>query len=360
MPVRLISTFIWKGVRESAGGGERGPMKCTGVRCFYFLLSLFFQSVFAQIEWSEPIELGYGSSPDFMIDRQTGRLHVVIKKEAVSPPTGSGGVYYIVLDSLGHVLHQEKPVAGTESDCNLWDGGPAITVDKYSAPHVCYRQGNQVSGDWPYTIYYIRKTSSAFSAGWSNNIPVSINEPRVFNVRMTVEGENIVHIVRGTQVERIWGPIKYQQYWNGNKISEQTMEPTRYRNDNSFSIAADKNKVTHFVFGCPGIPTSLEEGTIKYYRALPGQRTMFYVTDLQKPSGMGRTCSPDLFPDQAGFIHFSYGSTNDSEVGGPAIRYVRYGGNTILNGTLVTLPGEMELSYESERRRPSAHQNVRR
>jgi len=88
----------------------------TGVRWFCLLLSLFYQSIFAQIEWSDPIELGVGSSPDFVIDRQTGRLHVLIKNDSNIPPLGSGGVHYVVLDSLGTLLHQEAPIIGTESE----------------------------------------------------------------------------------------------------------------------------------------------------------------------------------------------------------------------------------------------------
>lgn len=341
MPARLILTATSIIVQELAGGGERGPMKqLTGVRWFCLWLSLFIPSLFAQIEWSDPIDLGYGSSPYLAIDRNTGYLHIVIKNESQMPPVYTGGVYYFVLDSLGNILHMETPVQGTEADQSSWDGGPCIAIDKNSTPHICFRQGNIWSS--PYTVYYKRKLGSYFSAGWSNNVPIIVNEIRGFRVRMAVDSENIVHIVRGTQSDNIWGPIIYNRLWNGNNVYQQTIEPTRYRNDSSFSIMTDKDDHVHLVFGCPGLPENLQEGTIKYYRALPDYNDMFYVTDLQKSSGTGRTCSPDIFPDQAGFIHFSYGSNADAEAGGPVIRYARYGGNTILNDTIVTDPGELD------------------
>ena len=83
---------------------------------FTFLI-LFHSTGTAQEEWSPPIIISGGVSPDFDIDRNTGHLHIVSMLD---------GVIYTETDSAGNILiHEEVP--GTERDAihgssGIWTG----------------------------------------------------------------------------------------------------------------------------------------------------------------------------------------------------------------------------------------------
>ena len=299
---------------------------CSGLFVL-FVLILSSYPVYSQITWSDPIEIAEGTSPDMVIDRNTGNLHIVTKRY---------GITYTVMDSTGTIIHQEI-VPGTENDNKSWDAGATIAVDPDGNPHLCYRWQYE---SWIYRIYYKRKVGK----DWLGAVQIADNKIRGYNVRMAVDQDFRVHIVCGERGDEIWGPVTYYRIKNGfiDHVQEN-IEPTAYRSDSALEIDTDSQNHVHVVFGCPGQRDNTSAGLITYYRGIPEQDDLFYVTRLQSDFGQGRTASPDIFADQAGYLHFSYGSNQDVDAGDiPAIRYVRYMGNSIIRNTLVTRPGDLD------------------
>jgi hypothetical protein len=113
--------------------------KTLGVRILLFLL-LFSGFLHAQQEWSTPIVISGGVSPDFDIDRNTGHLHIISMMD---------GVIYTETDPVGNILVHEQ-IPGTESESGGWNFGASIAVDDIGYPHVCYRHpldlSNQIVG----------------------------------------------------------------------------------------------------------------------------------------------------------------------------------------------------------------------
>lgn len=296
-----------------------------------FVLFLFLVSslpVFSQITWSDAVEIAEGSSPDFVVDRNTGNLHIVTKRY---------GVTYTVMDSTGTIIHQEI-VPGTQNDNKAWDAGPTIAVDPDGNPHICYRWQYE---SWMYRIFYIRKIGNS----WKNPIKIADQKLRAFNVRMAVDQDFRVHIVYGERgPDEIWGPVTYYQIKNGYiDHVQENIDPTAYRSDSGLEIDTDMNNHVHVVFGCPGQRVNTSQGLISYYRGIPEQDDLFFVTRLQPDAGQGRTSTPDIYSDPSGFLHFSFGSNEDAEAGGiPAIRYVRYSDNSIIRSTIVSRPGDLD------------------
>jgi len=288
--------------------------------------------IFAQ-QWSAPINIGDGNTPDFVIDRNTGHLHIVYTLKPY-------GVYYSERDANGKKIKKEL-IPNTSTDGGEWDFGPTVAVDMDGYPHVCFREP---LGDTYYSVYYTRKTAS----GWSTPLKITNNVKRSYVVRMAIDGSNIVHIARSEALtirsKYVWGPITYYCIENG-YITKIIGEFTPYRADNRIELDVTPDGTVHMILGCPGL-----DGDVPNYE---GPITYFHFNDqTQSPTSTGvdihssqcwqRNGVPDVFIDTTNSVHMIYGAKVDQSVNDkPSIRYVLYRDNEEVRQGTVTNAGEL-------------------
>jgi len=296
-------------------------------RCIFLsviLLILFNTSANTQVEWSDPILISNGISPDFDIDRNTGHLHIV---------SMLNGVIYTETDVEGTILFQES-VAGAENDIGGFTFGATIAVDNEGIPHVCFREPNN---NLTFSIYYLNK----YSGDWGDPLRLSITLYRGYMVRMAIDGLNRAHIAWGQGVGDIWGPVTYRRIENGriNMRQEDIAGPDQYRADDRLEIDASQEGLVRLIIGCP----NPNNGPITYYRSTTADGPLQSMGDIHAAVCTGRNGSPDIFVDQAGNVHMCYGSQVDFNIGGvPSIRYVRYEGDTQIRHLTATQLGWLQ------------------
>ena len=89
---------------------------CSGLFVL-FVLILSSYPVYSQITWSDPIEIAEGTSPDMVIDRNTGNLHIVTKRYGITYEGLYDGLRILFLDLLewrGSVTDWFRPGIGFE------------------------------------------------------------------------------------------------------------------------------------------------------------------------------------------------------------------------------------------------------
>jgi len=294
------------------------------VICFIALIDMGM----AQFEWSNPIFINSGYNPDFYIDENTGRIHIVSMRS---------GVLYTVTDSLGQIVEDPFRIPQTGNDNGGWQFGPTVAVDNDGYPHICFRRwdnkGN--STNMEFDVYYIRKGPS----GWSAPRYVSNDVWRGYVVRMAIDGENRVHIARGSAAvgEILGGPVTYYRIIN-DQLETVRSDIIPYRADDRLELDVTDDGIVHLILGSP----DRVQAPVTYYRSTDGGDNMAAVGDIHNIQCTGRNGCPDVFADKAGNVHFSYGSKTDQGVEGePSIRYVRYLGNYPLTNTIVSEPGDL-------------------
>jgi hypothetical protein len=264
-------------------------------------------------QWSDPVVISDGFSPDFAIDPNTGHLHVVAILD---------GVIYTETDETGHIITPSQVIPGTSKDVEYWSFGATVAVDQAGFPHVCFRVPK---GDNHYDLYYTRKTLS----GWLKNpLLVSSNRDRGYMVRMAVDSNNKVHVVQGYMTGNIVGPVTYFRIRDN--FVEHTIDnlnplATYYRTDNRIEITVDEQNVIHVITGCPGIPNLTNEGPVTYFRSTDGGNTFQSIADIHNPNCNSRNGAPDIAVDELGITHMVYGAKIDvARNSTPSLRYVRY------------------------------------
>jgi hypothetical protein len=309
------------------GNGGKQAVRSTGRMgwAVLFILAVVFVClpVMAQFTWESPVWISPGDNPDIDIDRRNGHLHVICMRN---------GVLYTELDGAGNILLQE-PVPGAEGDAGEWQFGATIAVDSEGYPHVCYRDWEETGNpdDRFYDIYYTRKRES----GWAGTpLQVANHVWRGYAVRMAIDGLDRVHIVHGSALEDeiIGGPASYYRI-TGGFIELRRDDLVSYRADDRLEIDASGSGNVHIILGSPD-PNG---GPVSYYRSQDGGGTLFFMGDIHSPSSWGRNGCPDVFVDTTGAVHFSYGAQHDGMVNNkPAVRYVRYSGNTQARNVVVS------------------------
>jgi len=287
------------------------------------IILFFTVAVSAQHQWSDPITISGGVSPDFDIDRNTGHLHII---------SMYSGVIYTETNRLGEILVHEA-IPGTETESGGWNFGASIAVDSEGNPHVCYR--------FPldyllYNIYYVQRSYT----GWGPPYHIASNVTRGYMVRLEVDPFYRTHIAWGIATSGLWGNVSYVCIQDRRIIIRQDniAGPNLYRADDRIEIDASNDGIAHLAIGCP----NSEQGPISYYRSQSAGSYLEYVADIHAIACTGRNGSPDVFVDLTGNVHMCYGSQYDMDIGGAgSVRYVRYEGNTRVRNTIVNKAGEL-------------------
>jgi len=291
-------------------------------------------------QWSEPINITNGHAPALAIDHKTGRLHIV----AITNDPG-GGVLYTVLDSIGNIITSPYMIQNTVGDTGKYWFGPAIDLDQGGNPNVLYRQHPKEYNKYFYDVHYTR----LINGDWKDNVRVSVNQQRGYMARLAIDKSNVVHIAVGFQREDyFWGGVNYNRVFDGSLVAGEnyeitTLERDEWRPDDRISMDISPNGDIHLVLGCPGIYGNTE-GPVTYYRSEDGGDSFKWIADLHPADCYTRNGAPDVFADQAGNVHFSFGTMADLAVNDkPSIRYVKYDseGRQRIN-IPVTRPGDIE------------------
>ncbi|MFO7890420.1 MAG: PKD domain-containing protein [bacterium] len=286
--------------------------------------------------WSDPIDiLSYVNTPDFDIDRNNSHLHIVSMK------VFGGGVRYTEVDSLGNIIIEAFPVDNKDLGGIYY--GASIAVDQDGYPHICYRK--HLVEPWYYHLYYTYKTDS----GWSNHKLIAANVKRGYLVRMDIDGENRVHIIHSSLSDSSYGKVTYYQIRDGNVMGQLTKtitdplnsEDVLFKLDNRFELEASYDGDIHVVLGCP-FP---EYGKITYFYSHDAGESFTKWGHLHSTDCKRRKGDPDVFLDQVGNIHFSYGTNHDRSLDNePSVRYLRMSDDDIQEHNVVNTKGSIEKS----------------
>ena len=298
----------------------------------FLLLPVFLFSAWP--EWSDPIRIEYGTTPDMDIDPRNGNIHMIVMNSKA---------IYIKADSVGNILEKEV-VPGSENDEGGWHAGAIVSVDPEGNPHVCYRSITIRGTDWYYDLYYVRKVNGV----WSGPVTLMTNEYRAYMADMDIDSDGRVHVIRSTKrTSDLWVPLTYYRIYNGEIESTQENVGVEgsvynYRQDDRMVIKATDDGMVHLVMGCPYVP-----GTVSYYNIPAGETQFRFVAYLQASATASRNGSPDIFADSTQTLHFCYGALHDNGVNNePAIRYVRYSNGAITQNYSLTQPGDIEYWTE--------------
>ena len=291
-------------------------------------------------EWSEPVNVANGHAPAFVIDRKTGKLHIV----SITNVEG-GGVLYAVLDSVGNIVTSPYMITNTLGDTGKYWFGPAIDLDQNGNPNVLFRQHPKGYGKYFYDVDYTR----LINGQWSDPVRASVNQQRGYMSRLIIDYSNTVHITTGFQREDyFWGGVYYNRIFEetivaGKNYEITTLERDEWRPDDRVSMAMSPDGNIHLVLGCPGLYGDTE-GPVTYYRSEDGGETFKWIADIHSADCHDRNGAPDVFADKAGNVHFCFGTVADYAVNDKSsIRYVKYDaeGRQRIN-IPVTKPGDVE------------------
>jgi len=281
-----------------------------------------FHILTVQGQWSDPIYISGGTTPDLDIDRNTGALHIV---------TMINGVTYTRLDADGNLILQEI-VTGAEYDRGQYAFGATVAVDQDGHPHICYR----TFPEWFdfADAHYINRREGR----WTGHIRLSGFVERGFPIRMAIDEQNRVHIARIHALSTIEGILTYFRIINGGL--ERTQEwNVEFRPDHRLEIDTMGDNDLHIVTGNPKYP----QGQVFYFRSYNGGSNIDFVGDIHSLDCVFRNGSPDVCADQTGKVHIVYGASIDEVVENyPSIRYIQYQGTLQTRHDLVTEKGWLE------------------
>ncbi|MDZ7262244.1 MAG: hypothetical protein ONB05_09095, partial [candidate division KSB1 bacterium] len=294
-------------------------------RSVYWFVLIFLVAGFKTItllgqQWSPPIRISGGRTPDLDIDPKTGHLHII---------SMYNGVTYTNVAADGTILFQES-VPGANSDEGGWRFGASVSVDTLGCPYVCYRIFKDPD---LYDGYYTYRTAS----GWSTPVRLFKDVKRGYVFRIDIDSQNRAHIARGSAEDNVWGTVTYYRLING-QYSREEGGFTKYRADDRLEIDSGPNNNVHLILGCPDD----NGGPVTYWRSINGGDSWVRIGDIHHPEAGGRNGSPDLFVDKMGTVHICYGSANDASRGNtPSARYARFENGNKIRDLAVTDTGEL-------------------
>ncbi|MBD3290385.1 tandem-95 repeat protein, partial [candidate division KSB1 bacterium] len=286
--------------------------------CFFLVFMLNMALVYGQ-EWSSPIDVASGDTPDMDIDPNTGYVYIL---------SMNSGVWVSVYDSDGDFVSQEA-VPETDADQGGVRFGAAIAVDSDGYPHICYRQYH---GNNYYTTWYKRKTSN----GWTGSVRLTYRSHRAYVIRMDVDENNVAHIVNGIAWDDdIFGHVEYYRVENNSITKQLTLgESYQYvwRADNRIEIDSYPGGYIHVVAGLPN-PT----GKIYYFYSTNGGDSFSGGSNIRQASNQSRTGSPELQVDNNGKVHVCYGESDDYLINDkPSVHYARVENGSRAYDTIAT------------------------
>lgn len=298
---------------------------------FNFLLVMFSLCLSLPLlgqQWSEPITISSGDTPDLDIDPITGNMYLLTMKN---------GVTLTKVSPEGAILEQER-VPGAEYDDGGGHFGASVAVDSKGYPHVCYRfyEGPDEDGTPLFTAFYVKKSAQ----GWQNRILLSQNVRRGYVVRIDVDEKDVAHVVQGFVNEEIWGHIRYYRIINNQIAKKLTLGlnyPYIYRGDDRIEITTRPGGFIHIVSGVPN-----PNGPVFYLVSKDGGENFYNLGDIHSSecNSQSRNGSPDIAVDSIGRVHICYGFSEDVTRGEePSVRYARFQDHTKLLDKAATPKG---------------------
>jgi len=273
-------------------------------------------------QWSTPISISSGDTPDMDIDRNTGYVYIL---------SMVNGVTVTKVSPEGAIISQEI-VSGAESDVGGSNFGASIAVDSKGYPHVCYRRaaGTDPDGTPKYNAYYVKKTA----AGWQSRLTLSNGVRRGYVVRIDIDDNDVAHIVQGFAFDEEgseFGRLLYFRVVN-NVVNKQTELGTAYEyiyrgNDRAEITASGKSNV----YILSGVPN--EDGPLYYIISPDGGDSFTDFGDIHHNEAFGRNGSPDVAVDSTGGVHICYGTSQDAtRLDSASVRYTKFTGqNQVLD-----------------------------
>ena len=284
-------------------------------------LILMLSSASAQ-QWTSAIRLPSGGTPDMVIDRQTGNVHVLVMNNKV---------IHVVLDQDGNEISQED-VPGSDGPIGDYRFGASIAVDSQGQPHVVYQKhiGNNY-----YDAYYIYKTGS----GWSNALKFSSNVWRGYGMRIAIDHDDDVHIIYGVpdQVNAVSATATYFRI-EGGRITNTITNMQKWRIEDHLEIDTYVDHEVHVLLSRPD-----PNGKVYYHYSTNSGNSFSGPTNIREGDDEGRPGNGDLFVDLQGDVHMVYGTGEDLNRGiKPSVRYHLRQNNQMVRDIAVTSPGELE------------------
>ncbi|MDZ7266756.1 MAG: PKD domain-containing protein [candidate division KSB1 bacterium] len=279
---------------------------------------------FAQT-WGTEIDLGTGSTPDMDVDPVTGKIYVVYH---------DNGVVLVELNASGAIIKKENVSVAAADKEGGFRFGATVAIDPTTGlPHLCYREP---LGSDMYSIHYTRKRSEG---SWTSPLEIASNLRRAYSVRMEVDSKGVVHVVHGYATQDVFGEANYLRIVNG---AEDKFIPALnpYRVDDRVEIAVGGDDVVNIVLNRPDDLDS--GGPVTYYRSTDGGNSLVKIGDIHHAGAQGRNGNADVYADQAGNVHFVYGSARDqAHAGTQSVRYARFRNGSKVRDVVVTKQGEL-------------------
>ena len=279
----------------------------------YVLLLLCLTAPLIAQQWSEPILISSGDTPDIDIDPITGNMYILSMKN---------GVTLTKVSPNGIIIEQEK-VPGADYDEGGGRFGASVAVDSKGFPHVCYRFFEELDDDGTplYTAFYVKKTAQ----GWQDRIRLSQHVRRGYVVRIDVDENDVAHVAQGFIYDNVWGHIRYFRI-KDNKIDKQEVLGLNYdyiyRGDDRLEITTNPGGYIHIVSGVPN-----PDGPVYYLVSKDGGEKFSNLGDIHSNecNYLSRNGSPDIAVDSSGVVHICYGFSEDITRGEePSVRYALF------------------------------------
>ena len=304
-------------------------MKSLLTRSFALSSLLCASLVFSQ-EWTEPITIGNGYTPDFDIDPVSGKLFIVHH---------NNGLIYTEMDAKGNFLVQEPITPANGDATGRGQFGATIAFDpKTGRAHVCYRINVDAAKDL-YDIFYLRRNADGT---WTRPLRIVQGKERAYSVRLDVDNNGIAHVVHGeADGAEPFGVATYIRINNG--VIDQTIPDLRkYRVDDRVELSVGQNNTIHVILSSPD---DLVGGSaVTYYASTDGGATLPKYADIHDiGTAKGRNGNADVVVDKNGNVHFAYGSAGfPAGAGSPTLHYVQYNGETKIRDVVVNEEDELQ------------------
>lgn len=282
-------------------------------------------------EWSDPLTIGNGYTPDFDIDPVSGKLYIVHHND---------GLIYTEMNAQGVVLVQEPIAVASKDGIGRSQFGAAIAFNpKSGKAHVCYRVNVDAARDL-YDIYYIRRKADGT---WTAPLRLVQGKERAYSVRMDIDNNGVAHLVHG-EVDggQPFGVATYIRINNNDVVDQTIPELRKYRVDDRVELSVAADNSIHVILSSPD---NLSNGSaVTYYASTDGGATLPKYADIHDAAtAKGRNGNADVTVDKLGNVHFAYGSAGFPEGAGPrTLHYARYAGETKIRDVIVTDEGELQ------------------